>query len=172
MAKKWWWGTPGGLIRTSGVCARCSGVIPKGGGYLCEPMQWVSLSRDPKMKDAYKNTNAWLASSPDLVCEHCFDRHTYAPWRGFLAREKDIVQLVIYLIFFLLVTLIPWLFVLGAKFLSSWCYDSGWRFCGTFFRIFELVIAVAIIISTAWFFIKWLVQVVRVVLGMEDRHDA
>lgn len=56
--------------RGFGICDRCNGKIPVGKGYLCVPMITGMANVDPAS-----------FSSPDLVCEKCFDRGGYRPYR-------------------------------------------------------------------------------------------
>src|SRR4051812_37550843 len=85
----------------------------------------------------------------------------------FTARAKSIGQMLVLPPLFLLITLIPWLIALGAKLLSDWFYDTGWRLLGGSFWMIAIVLAVAVIVSTAWFFIIWLVHLARVMQGSE-----
>jgi hypothetical protein len=87
----------------------------------------------------------------------------------FAARGKSIGQVLVLPPIFLLITIIPWLIALGAKLLSDWFYDSGWRLLGASFKIIAMVLAVAVIASTVWFFIIWFVHLARVMRGSETK---
>jgi hypothetical protein len=87
----------------------------------------------------------------------------------FAARGKSMGEALLLPPLFLLITLIPWLIALGAKLLSDWLYESGWRLLGASFWIVAIVLAVAVMASTVWFFIIWLVHLARVMRGSETK---
>ena len=60
-----WWKEAKAHGRTSAVCDSCNAEISEGEGYLCKPaiLNFVG------------------GYSPDLVCESCFDRKSYEPWK-------------------------------------------------------------------------------------------
>ena len=63
-AARHWWRTNASfnsISRGYAICDSCSGRIIEGEGYLCHPT---------------------IPGSPDLICEHCFDRSSRPPYRS------------------------------------------------------------------------------------------
>jgi hypothetical protein len=60
-----WWKEAKEHGRTSAICDSCNSGISEGQGYVCKP----GVVSHP------------MFSSPDLVCESCFDRKSYEPWK-------------------------------------------------------------------------------------------
>ena len=71
LAVAWWNSDQGARSRARGfaICDSCNSRIAVGEGYLCNPAV-VGVGGIPSA----------MFSSPDLVCESCFDRKSYEPW--------------------------------------------------------------------------------------------
>jgi hypothetical protein len=78
-AAAWWKSEASARARARGfaICDRCNGQIFVAKGCLCVPAMTGMANVDP----AY-------FSSPDLVCEKCFDRGGYSPYKGEFKPQK------------------------------------------------------------------------------------
>jgi len=54
---------------------------------------------------------------------------------------------------------------------AQWFYSREWWILGTIFRIGEMVVGIGLAIYFIFFFIMWLVMLVRVVLGVEKELE-
>ena len=82
-------------------------------------------------------------------------------------RGKSVGQMLLIFPIFLLGSVFPWLVVLVASILSAWLYDIGWWPLAALFRIIETLLGLALIFGTVVFFLYWLFQLGRVVLGLQ-----
>jgi len=84
-------------------------------------------------------------------------------------RIRHIVRTFFALPAFLLVTVIPWLLVLGASLWSNECRERGWTLTAAVLRYGAKTVGVILVGATLWFIIVWSVQIVRSSCGVDDR---
>ncbi len=70
-AQEWWKSEESAAARVQGgaVCDKCLDEIRIGEGYLCNPQKVYVVDSN-------------VVSTPDLVCEKCFDGYSYEPWNA------------------------------------------------------------------------------------------